>query len=51
MTPGTEGPALLRGEIIDGPNVVTYDVPGLRRGVHHFTCDPHLYMAGRVTVT
>ena len=48
---GAEGPALFRGEIFSGPDVVTYDVPGLPRGVHHFTCDPHPYMAGAVTVT
>ncbi len=48
---GAEGPALFRGEIFSGPDVVTYDVPGLDRGVHHFTCDPHPYMAGVVTVT
>ena len=48
---GAEGRALFRGEIFSGPDVVTYDVPGLPRGVHHFTCDPHPYMAGAVTVT
>lgn len=47
---GADGPALFRGEIFSGPDVVTYDVPGLPRGVHHFTCDPHPYMAGAVTV-
>ena len=31
---GAEGPALFRGEIFDRARVVTYDVPGLPRGVH-----------------
>ncbi|MHB8891622.1 MAG: cupredoxin domain-containing protein [Candidatus Limnocylindrales bacterium] len=48
---GPDGPALFRGEIFSGPKVVTYDVPGLPRGVHHFTCDPHPYMTGVVTVS
>jgi plastocyanin len=48
---GPEGPGLFRGEIFNGPNVVSYDVPGLPRGVHSFRCDPHPYMNGRVTVT
>jgi plastocyanin len=48
---GADGPALFRGEIFSGPRIVTYDVPGLPRGVHHFTCDPHPYMVGTVTVT
>ena len=48
---GAEGPALFRGEIFNGPKVVTYDVPGLPRGVHHFRCDPHPYMNGAVTVS
>jgi plastocyanin len=48
---GADGPALFRGEIFSGAKVVTYEVPGLPRGVHHFTCDPHPYMAGAVTVT
>lgn len=48
---GPDGPALLRGEIFNGPKVVTYDVPGLPRGVHHFTCDPHPSMVGAVTVS
>lgn len=48
---GAEGPALFRGKIFSGPDIVVYDVPGLPRGVHHFTCDPHPYMAGAVTVS
>lgn len=48
---GPDGPPLFRGEIFSGPKVVIYDVPGLTRGVHHFTCDPHPYMVGTVEVT
>ncbi|HWP63900.1 MAG TPA: cupredoxin domain-containing protein [Candidatus Binatia bacterium] len=48
---GPEGPPLFRGEIFSGPDIVTYDVPGLPRGEHAFTCDPHPYMLGVVTVT
>ncbi len=48
---GPEGPGLFRGEIFNGPKVVTYDVPGLPPGVHSFRCDPHPYMNGTVTVT
>jgi plastocyanin len=48
---GPEGPDLFRGEIFSGAAVVTYDVPGLPPGTHHFICDPHPYMAGAVNVT
>jgi len=48
---GPDGPPLFRGEIFSGPKVVTYAVPGLPRGVHAFTCDPHPYMLGAVTVS
>lgn len=48
---GPDGPPLFRGEIFSGPRVVTYEVSGLPRGVHSFTCDPHPYMVGTVMVT
>lgn len=48
---GPEGPALFRGEIFSGPEVVTYEVPGLPAGDHHFQCDPHPYMYGTVKVS
>ena len=48
---GPDGPGLFRGEIFDGPKVVTCSVPGLPRGVHSFRCDPHPYMNGTVTVS
>lgn len=47
---GPEGPPLFRGEIFNGPDVVTYDVPALPAGDHHFQCDPHPYMNGAVRV-
>lgn len=47
---GPEGPPLFRGEIFNGPDIVTYDVPALPAGDHHFRCDPHPYMNGAVRV-
>lgn len=47
---GPEGPPLFRGEIFNGPDVVSYDVPALPAGDDHFQCDPHPYMNGTVRV-
>lgn len=47
---GPKGAPLFRGEIVIGPTVVTYDVPGLPAGTHYFQCDPHPPMNGVVRV-
>ena len=33
--------ALFKGEIIDGPKKITYNVPALPQGRYFFRCDPH----------
>ena len=35
------GKALFKGEIIDGPKKITYNVPALPQGRYFFRCDPH----------
>lgn len=47
---GPKGALLFRGEIVIGPIVVTYHVPGLPPGTHYFQCDPHPPMNGLVRV-
>jgi plastocyanin len=43
--------ALFTGDLINGPQQVTYDVPALKPGDYQFRCDVHPQMAGTVTVT
>jgi len=33
--------ALFKGEIVDGPKKITYNVPALPEGRYFFRCDPH----------
>ena len=42
------GPTLFKGEIFNGVETVTYDVPGLPAGDHYFQCDVHPNMNGTV---
>ena len=37
----TASKALFKGEIIDGPKKITYNVPALPEGRYFFRCDPH----------
>jgi plastocyanin len=43
--------ALFTGDLINGPQQVTYDIPALKPGEYQFHCDVHPDMAGTVTVT
>lgn len=43
---GPAGSALFQGEIFNGVETVTYDVPGLPAGDHYFQCDVHPNMNG-----
>ena len=42
--------ALFEGEIIDGGEEITYDVPALEAGEKYFQCDVHPNMSGAVLV-
>lgn len=42
------GPTLFKGDIFNGVETVTYDVPGLPAGDHYFQCDVHPNMNGTV---
>lgn len=44
------GPTLFKGEIFNGIETRTYDVPGLPAGDHYFQCDVHPSMNGTVKV-
>lgn len=44
------GPTLFQGEIFNGVETRTYDVPGLPEGNHYFQCDLHPNMNGAVRV-
>ena len=37
----TASKALFKGEIVDGPKKITYNVPALPQGRYFFRCDPH----------
>src|SRR3989440_11090302 len=37
----TASKALFKGEIVDGPKKITYNVPALPEGRFFFRCDPH----------
>jgi plastocyanin len=37
----TASEALFKGEVIDGPKKITYNVPALPEGRYFFRCDPH----------
>jgi plastocyanin len=41
---------LFKGELIDGPNKITYSVPALPAGRFFFRCDPHPDMNGTFIV-
>lgn len=41
---------LFRGDIISGPDTVTYEIPPLEAGTYYFHCDVHPQMSGRVVV-
>ena len=41
---------LFKGELIDGPNKITYSVPALPEGRFFFRCDPHPDMNGAFIV-
>ena len=41
---------LFRGDIITGPDTVTYEIPALEPGEYYFQCDVHPAMNGTVTV-
>lgn len=42
--------ALFVGEVISGPETITYEVPALEAGEYHFLCDIHPQMNGTVIV-
>jgi plastocyanin len=44
------GPTLFQGEIFNGVETRTYQVPGLSAGAHYFMCDVHPTMNGTVRV-
>ncbi|MEW5992250.1 MAG: cupredoxin domain-containing protein [Chloroflexota bacterium] len=44
------GPELFKGEIFNGVETRTYEVPGLPAGNHYFQCDVHPFMNGTVKV-
>ena len=37
----TASKALFKGEVIEGPKKITYNVPALPEGRYYFRCDPH----------
>jgi plastocyanin len=41
---------VFKGDIVVGPNTVTYQVPALAAGTYYFKCDIHPTMKGTVTV-
>lgn len=45
------GPGLFKGEIFNGVETRTYEVPGLPAGNHYFQCDVHPSMNGTVRVS
>lgn len=42
--------ALFMGELISGPDTITYKVPGLKAGTYFFRCDVHPQMNGTFVV-
>jgi plastocyanin len=41
---------LFRGDLVTGPNKVTYTIPALKAGTYYFHCDVHATMNGQVIV-
>ena len=41
---------LFRGDIITGPDTITYSIPALEPGTYYFHCDVHPQMSGTVVV-
>ena len=39
---------LFRGDVVQGPKTVTYDVPALKAGEHYFECTIHPSMNGKI---
>jgi plastocyanin len=42
--------SVFTGDLVTGPNKITYDVPALDAGTYYFHCDVHPTMAGTVVV-
>lgn len=47
-TDSSKGEELFRGEVVQGPKTVTYDVPALKAGEHYFECTIHPSMNGKI---
>ncbi|HEV8681396.1 MAG TPA: cupredoxin domain-containing protein [Actinomycetota bacterium] len=41
---------LFRGDLVTGPDKVTYTIPALKSGTYYFHCDVHPTMSGQVVV-
>lgn len=49
--PNNKNKALFKGEIIYGPDKITYSVPAQPQGTYRFVCDPHSeFMLGTLVI-